>query len=507
METPYGTGFIDNTAGLLSGGGAATSTVAPSPSTVIAPTTNSTPTIKTPSGPVSVDNMGNVTSAAPATGDSLNPTAAEGNDSTKVPAAFANAPAGSYQRLLYEAQQAKLANSDAASKLTSSSNNGFISSSSSIVNNENDISNQINGAVADDPATTKAHNDYLAFLDTQSANLSSTYQSNLAALNGQFDEARTKLETQQKDEDNATNVSLQRTGGYLGEGSSQVGAMIKLGETHKYEVGQLEAKRADALNAAVKAKNDGDFEVAKLKLQEAQQFSKDVQDRKDKYFSNMLQLQQNQREEGTFQMNKAQDTLKGLSSLSTDQLSKVPQETLNNIDKTYGVPGFAKNAIAVAQAAAKVKTQADALDTQKKMLDLLQSIPQGKSWTAPDGTTYTGMGKIGDIDTFHETINGKVTLVTYNKATGVINKIPIGNGTGGSEDIVKGVMSAVDRAAQPLDPSNPTGPKYLPPAAANKFIQDAYLNEDKATADKIKESILGTYITSVNQQDGLQPTN
>jgi len=326
--------------------------------------------------------------------------------------------------------------------------NAIASSSDSVVAGEQSVTNAVQGLNAPTTGETDAQTasaKYISLLDEQMASLEARRKSETDAINAGFDVAKTRLEGQQKDETGSTAATLARIGGYLGPSASATGALLKLAQEHKYQMLDLEAKRSSAINEANNAITDKQFTLARAKLQEVKDIEAEVYNRKQDFFNNTIKVQQEARQQDEAVRTQIKDDLEKLSLLEPSQ---VPSDKKAEIDQFYGVAGFTDKYLSVASSAAKAKSQKDVLETQQKMLDLLQDIPQGQEVRFPDGTSYTGIGKVSDITTYLQTdADGISHLVTYNKGNknvSVQSLGAIGKPSGGSGGSAAGGVSGVD---------------------------------------------------------------
>lgn len=174
----------------------------------------------------------------------------------------------------------------------------IVSSSEPVVNDENDTKNEIANlsvpSIAELEAKAASEN-YLKVLDDEAKRLEERRKAEIAALEQQFAGAKTSLEGEQKKEQGTTNVALMRAGGFLGTQISGVGVLNNLAATHRSEIAALESKKAAAIAAANAAVDEKLFNVAKLKAQEAKDLSKDINDRRNKFFDQTMEIVKEQR--------------------------------------------------------------------------------------------------------------------------------------------------------------------------------------------------------------------
>lgn len=404
-------------------------------------------------------------------------------------------------------------------------NSGVVTSSTPEVNNENNTKSTVNGLAAgsgtststvgglgaaipgasadgaangNGPDTSSAQNasdQYAATLQTYMAQLEQRRAAEIASINSDFAEQQTELGQSQKSETGSTTAMLARAGGYLGSSGSGTGVLLNLAQTHATEVANLESKKQAAIQAAQSAIDDSEFGVAEKMAQNAKDIEQTINDRKQQFFDDTQKVIDEQRNDSQFQQTKVQDDLKALSGIDP---ATIPQGKKDEIDQYYGTPGFTDKYIAAQQAATQADTQAKVLANQKNMLDLLQSIPEGKTVTMPDGTTYTGIGKTSDITTFMETDNNGVGhLVTYNKGSGAISVTSVGD------------VGKASSAGVAVDPSTSDNVQALLQENLEKSKDPSTGQYDPQTYIKQRELIKQAYPSLLKDLDSkfLNPSN
>ena len=330
-----------------------------------------------------------------------------------------------------------------------SSASGITSSSKTVRTEEGktkkDLSN-LQPTSADEGRLREASDNYIAEIDAQIAALTQSSAVNVDGINNQFDEARGNTLKAQEKETGATTTSIARLGGYLGASASANGVMLNLAQTHRAEIGSLEAKRAAAINAANDLMNKRRFDLVRLKLEEAKSIEGEILQRKDKFFEQSMDLQRENRQQDEFERDKIKDELETLGTIasSDDELTLDP-ERVKAIDDFYGVEGFTNQYLDVVRAGAVAASEKAQLENNKKLVDLLKDIPQGQTVQFPDGTSYTGMGSAGDITTSLQVDdNGNGRIISYNKltgATGITGVGQVGKSSGGGN----GPVSTVEK--------------------------------------------------------------
>jgi hypothetical protein len=110
--------------------------------------------------------------------------------------------------------------------------------------------------------------------------------------------------------------------------------------------------------------------------------------------------------------------LKYLQNLITNGV-KLTAEQMKTADQALGFgSGFTKSLFETQQKALALKTQSDQITLQKNIIDLQNSLPEGKSIVI-GGNTYTSMtDPTKDIQIFSETnSSGQTVIIEYNKKT------------------------------------------------------------------------------------------
>lgn len=303
----------------------------------------------------------------------------------------------------------------------------FIGSSDQTRTSENNLTSLISSLISGNNNTglSDAYNKVLDNYTAYSDALEKRRAQQIDSINRQFDVVKTQTQDAQKHEMGATNAGVIRMGGYLGDSGSAQGVINTLGEKQRLEISALEAKRQDAIQSAQNAIDDKQFALAQSKANDIKSLEKEINDRKNTFFNQILNLTQEDRAQQTATRQKIDDQLKAMSLVDPATISP---EQFSYIDNFYKTPGFTKNYLSASSLAAKAKTQKDQIDATKAYVDLLSSIPAGMSISLPDGSKVSGIGKAGDYEVFNkEDANGKVTVVRFNKATGTFTQYNAGN--------------------------------------------------------------------------------
>ena len=294
-----------------------------------------------------------------------------------------------------------------------------------------DAQQQIEGTVTDTVAkltppsdgvkgAISASEQYDAKLASQETELEQRREREVKRIEEQFAQAKEGLQDAQGRETGTFATTLQRIGGFLGPSASATGAMLSLAKSHRGEVTALEGKKAQAIQEANNAISDKQFELALMRVQEVKDLEQTINDRKQQFFDNSLKITQEERRQDEFAREKFKDDLDTLGTLATSDANlQLDPARAQEIDEFYGVPGFTQAYIDVVRGGAESDSEKAALENKTKMLDFLQSIPQGQEVSFPDGSTYTGMGSAGDIATYKEVDDeGNVYMISHNKLTG-----------------------------------------------------------------------------------------
>jgi hypothetical protein len=277
----------------------------------------------------------------------------------------------------------------------------------------------------DTSSATSASDQYMQGLQTYLQQLQASDAAQIDSINQDYATQETNLSNTQKSETGSTTAMLARSGGYLGGSASGTGVLLTLAQSHAAELADLESKKNAAIQAAQAADQKGESDIVNQMNQQAITLEQTINDRKQQFFTDTQNAIQAQQSAQAAQSSQIKDQLTALSNISDP--STVPQATKDAIDQFYGVPGFTDQYLAATTGAAAAKTAADEVTNNKNLISLLQSIPQGKQVTMPDGTTYTGMGSASDVTTFMQVDNSGVGhLITYNKQTGATSVQSVG---------------------------------------------------------------------------------
>lgn len=199
------------------------------------------------------------------------------------------------------------------------------SSSAPIVAEENNAASTVAKINVSDAEL--ASQNYRAEIQKQYDALEARRASTEASINSSFDSAKTKLGGEQTKEKGTFTSTLARIGGYLGESASAQGALINLNQQHQFEISDLEAKRNSALQEARDAVDEKQAALALKKAQEYKDLSKEIQDRKEKFFTQSMAIVKEEREK------QSEDRLR--KSAEITDATKIADQTASTLDTFF----------------------------------------------------------------------------------------------------------------------------------------------------------------------------
>jgi len=124
----------------------------------------------------------------------------------------------------------------------------------------------------------------LGLLDERQQTLRERFLEDKQGIEEDFDRKEDELKTDQAGEQGTFRNSLLRIGGFLGGSASHVTSMNKLAETHRKEVLELQSIEQDAISAARRSYEDGNFNIALKEIEVADEAIKGAeQARVDNY--------------------------------------------------------------------------------------------------------------------------------------------------------------------------------------------------------------------------------
>lgn len=316
--------------------------------------------------------------------------------------------------------------------------NAYVADSSAIVADENNTMNNLSSLFGQTP-------DIQNFMQQSQSSVDEIlkYQKELEErqkkeeerINADYERERATQERSQASETGSTNTALTtRLGGYLGSSGSATGVMNNLAASHRTEMLALSAKRDQAIQAARNAISDKQFALAKMKADEIKATTESIYQRQQDFFNNALKLQAegrasraDQRAEEDQRVSQIKDFLDGIGTIAESGLDvEVDPSKAAETDSYYGVPGFTAAYADAKNSAAQAKSQEAKLDSMKKYVDLIQSVPAGMKIPIGD-ETVTGIGKVADISSYQiEDQWGNVRIVNFNKGNGQYSVTNVG---------------------------------------------------------------------------------
>lgn len=123
----------------------------------------------------------------------------------------------------------------------------------------------------------------LTLMDVELARLKDQLRSEMEVINSDFERQNRDLQEKQERETGATSVGLAQAGGYLGFTGSGTGVMLKLAESHRAELSDLDARRQKAINDARRASAERRFDIVRLKADEIARIDQETYERQEKY--------------------------------------------------------------------------------------------------------------------------------------------------------------------------------------------------------------------------------
>lgn len=216
-----------------------------------------------------------------------------------------------------------------------STGNNVVASSEQVVNEERDTITQLtelNNQLVTSSQTPSAAQNMLDFIEKEREALEARRKQEVEALTAQYDSLIGSTQESQKREKGTTQATLARLGGFLGGSASGMGVLNNQAATHRSEISAIEAKKSAAIQAANVAASDKDFQLAKLYIQEVKDYEKDINDRNQKFFSNMLDIIKEDRARQEFTdtvRNRARDDARSALNDIIDNFGGIDIESLD----------------------------------------------------------------------------------------------------------------------------------------------------------------------------------
>lgn len=328
------------------------------------------------------------------------------------------------QTKILEASAALKTEADATAAKTETTANGFVSSSAPIIEDEKTTTQAVTD-MTPTPVETGAEtaitasDAFLAGLDNEVTRLEARRKEEVLGIEQSFTRAKAGLEQEQEREKGSTATTLARIGGFLGPSGSATGVLLNLAQSHRDEVSTLEGKKAEAIRQANNAIEDKQFAIARMRVQEVKDIEQTIHDRKVDFFNDSITAQKEARQQDEFLSDKFSNELDAFGKLAVnDPDIEMDPAKAQAIDDFYGVPGFTAQYLDIVHGQAQAEEEDKLLEQKTKLLNFLSEIPNGQTITFPDGTSYTGLGKAGDVFTTVQTDDsGFSRIVTHDKRT------------------------------------------------------------------------------------------
>jgi len=192
-------------------------------------------------------------------------------------------------------------------------NSGLISSSESVVQDEQTTTNNVAALSTPNESELRAReasDNYITLLEDQAKQLEERRKAEVAGIKAGFKKKEEDTKEAQRGEVGSTSIALQRIGGFLGGSASHVGALLGLASDHRSEISALEAQKASAIQKANSAITDKQFGIAKLRIQEAKDIEQIINDRRNKFFDQSMQIIRERRLQESEEREAAQEVFK-----------------------------------------------------------------------------------------------------------------------------------------------------------------------------------------------------
>lgn len=194
-----------------------------------------------------------------------------------------------------------------------------------------------------------ASDEALTAIDDFSKKLEERRKAEIESINTGFEDTKRQTEESQKREGGATNVALQRAGGYLGTQISAVGVLNNMAERHRIEMASLQSKKQAAISAANSAIDDKQFQLAQARLQEVKDTEQEVYKRKNDFFNRTMEVIKTQQDEDARELaeqNRQRDDARSLingiitnfGGVEFDELDPEAQAALEQMSSAAGYP-------------------------------------------------------------------------------------------------------------------------------------------------------------------------
>lgn len=243
---------------------------------------------------------------------------------------------------------------------------------------------------ADITALTNASNLNSSLYQNQMDALEQRRQQEIDQIRREYEQAiAAQSERQSKDYAGRATGLVTSGGGFLGATQSQQGVLQNLRQTHEAEKGALMSKRDAAIREAQSAYDDKQFDLARMKANEAKELEKEIYNRQKQFADDQLAIAREGRAQTEFDIGMNEKKIEAYSMMDDTTFNQLTPEQLAQTDKMY-YSGYTKQARTIAKKALDVKTNKEAVALDADILDMRLKIPAGQKFTL-NGQTYTGL--------------------------------------------------------------------------------------------------------------------
>jgi len=195
----------------------------------------------------------------------------------------------------------------------------------------------------------KAYENVLNTLDQQMAQVGEREQMRINEIKQSQNQNIRETEQEQNREKAQTRSDLVRSGGFLGGSASSQAVLKRMSDTHRQEIASLEAQKASAISEAQRAFMQERSKLAREMAQQAVNMEETINQRRQQFFDNVLQISQEKRQQEqselnieTQKLNNAQTRAELMapniaSSLSGAENESEKQEILSGYAEKYSI--------------------------------------------------------------------------------------------------------------------------------------------------------------------------
>jgi len=183
----------------------------------------------------------------------------------------------------------------------------IVSSSRDVRQEEKQVDDQIRELEAPSPQTEaleQSTQNYMDLLNQQIEDSQAREEARVDSIRRDSEIAINETKTEQGREAATQRSSLVRSGGYLGESASALGALNNLAKTHRQEISVLQASKQSAITEAREAFSNSQSEIARVRAKQAIDFENTINDRRDTFFTQSLQVMQQKRQQESLELNR-----------------------------------------------------------------------------------------------------------------------------------------------------------------------------------------------------------